>query len=115
MAGSVSYTPTLTKSVKAGAALKKGRFVSAAGAYAAAGGRAYGVTRTDAAQNEMVDVIVLGTAPMETEGAIAVNGQIMVGADGKAKAWAATNEQTGLAVTASAAAGDFVEGLVLAA
>jgi hypothetical protein len=74
----------LTVSVLATAALTHNRFVSPTGGVAAAGGNAYGVTRSDAAIGQLAPVDILGTTQVTAGGAIAAGAAIEVGADGKA-------------------------------
>jgi hypothetical protein len=102
----------LTLTIAATAALTKRRFVTGAGAVAAAAGRALGVARTDAAIGEQVAVDVLGTAIVEVGGAIAVDAQVEVDASGRAVT-IAEGVAVGRALQASAAAGDLIEVLLL--
>lgn len=74
----------LTLSVLATAALNNNRFVSPAGGVAAAGGNAYGVTRSDAAIGQLAPVDVLGTTQVTAGAAIVAGAALEVGIDGKA-------------------------------
>lgn len=74
----------LTLSVLATADLTNNRFVSPTGGVAAAGGNAYGVTRSDAAIGQLAPVDVLGTTQVTAGAAIAAGAALEVGVDGKA-------------------------------
>ncbi|WP_241897840.1 capsid cement protein [Stenotrophomonas maltophilia] len=74
----------LTLSVQATAALTHNRFVSPAGGVAAAGGNAYGVTRSDAEIGQLAPVDVLGTTQVTAGAAIVTGAALEVGVDGKA-------------------------------
>jgi hypothetical protein len=58
-------------------------------AHAAANGPSIGVSKWDAAIGEKVGIINRGIVPMVADGNIAVGQQVMVGANGKPKAYAA--------------------------
>lgn len=74
----------LTLTVSAAAALAACRFVTQAGAYPAAGGTAFGVTRSIAtAAGELVPVDVMGTAIAEAGAAFARDAALQVDASGR--------------------------------
>lgn len=102
----------LSLSIAATAALAAERFVGAAGAYATAGGNAFGVTATEAKVGELVNTDVLGTAVATAGGVIAKNAYVQVGSDGKA-----VTHTTGVAVAqalqGAAADGDRIEVLLI--
>lgn len=109
-------TPILTLSVIAVAALAADRFVTPAGAVPAAGATALGVGRTSAAIGERQPVDVLGTAIVETGGAIAANALVETDAQGRAVTQAAGVVLARLAPgEVATAAGQFVEVLLLPA
>src|SRR5574343_129724 len=106
--------PLLTLSVKAAAALTALRFVSPTGGVAAAGGNAYGVTRSDAATGDYVPVDVLGTTQVTAGAAIAAGAAIEVGTGGKAITPASGKAVARAAPGASAAAdGDVLEVILI--
>lgn len=74
----------LTLTVAAAGALATNRFVNQAGAYPAAGAKAFGVTRTGAElAGDLVPVDVLGTAVAEAAGNFAQDDNLMVDAAGR--------------------------------
>lgn len=77
---------TLTLTVTAAAALAAARFVKQDGNYPAAGGLAFGVTRTGGAVGDLVPVDVHGTAIVECGGTITKDAAVMADASGKAVA-----------------------------
>ena len=98
--------PILRPSVKADAELAAQRFVTTAGAYPAAGARAYGVTHTAAKSGESVAVTTLGITPAETTAAaIAIDDRLKVDADGKVLTHSGTDAVVAVALEAVAAAG----------
>lgn len=108
---------TLTLSIAAAGALAANRFVTQVGAYpAAAGGACFGVTRTSAAASgDLVPVDVQGTAIVEAGDAIsAVDTALMVGTDGRVVPLAGLSKTpVGRAMGTAAAAGDFIEVLLV--
>jgi len=75
--------PILTLTVIASAALQNARAVTQAGAYPAAGGLAFGITRTDGAVGDPVPVDVQGTAIVQAGATFSKDVPLMVGTDGK--------------------------------
>lgn len=106
--------PILTLTVIAAAALAANRFVKQDGSYPAAGGLAYGVTRTGAeAAGEPVPTDIQGTAIVECGGTIAVDDQIMADATGRAvKATVGSKFVLARAMEAGASGG-FIEVLLI--
>ena len=102
----------LTLSVLAAVAITAERFVTAAGAPAAAGANAVGVSKSDAAVGELFPTIVVGTAIVVAGGAVAANDYLEVGADGKAVTQD-TGPAVALALGAAAADGDRIEVLLI--
>lgn len=102
----------LSLPVKATAALTSRRFVTVAGAVPAAGANALGVARSDGATGETVAVDVLGTAVVEAGGAISAGAAVEVDASGRAVTQS-TGVTVGRALEAAAAAGDFIEVLLI--
>jgi hypothetical protein len=74
---------TLCLTVIATAALDNNRAVTQAGAYPAAGGLAFGITRSDAAIGDPTPVDVQGTAIVTAGAAFAKDVPLMVGTNGK--------------------------------
>lgn len=96
----------------AAATLAANRFVEADGTYPSAGGTALGVTRTSAESGDLIPVDVLGTAPVEAGGAVAV-GPVKVDATGRVVTHDSTNVKVGIALSAATTAGQLVEVLLL--
>lgn len=74
---------TLALTVIASAALANNRAVNQAGAYPAAGGLAFGITRSDAAIGDPTPVDVQGTAIVTAGAAFSKDVALMVGTNGK--------------------------------
>ena len=106
-------TSILALSMKATGALTAERFVNQRGAQSGAGTSALGVARTDALVGTLVAVDVLGTAIVQTGGAIAEGDAVASDATGCAVVWAAGATQVGVAMQASAAAGQRIEVFLL--
>jgi hypothetical protein len=102
----------LTLSVLATVAITAERFVTAAGAPAAAGGNAIGASKSDAAVGELFPTIAVGTAIVVAGGAVAANAYVEVGADGKAVTQD-TGPAVGVALSAATADGDRIEVLII--
>jgi len=110
MQGSI---PILTLSVVAAGALATARFVTAAGAYPAAGAGSRGVTRTLAsAAGDLVPMTVLGTELVESGAAVTKDGPVQSDATGRAIDKAA-GITLGFAQNAASAAGQMVEVLLI--
>lgn len=75
--------PILTLTVVATAALENARAVTQAGAYPAAGGLAFGITRSDAAIGDPTPVDVQGTAIVQSGAPFAKDVPLMVGTNGR--------------------------------
>lgn len=103
--------PLLTLTVVAAGALAANRFVTQAGAYPAAGGVGYGVTRTSAsAAGDLVPVDVYGTAIVETGDAVAKDGALMVDSTGRVvPLTVGSKSPVARAMEAAGAAGAFIE------
>ncbi len=102
----------LSLHVVATAALTAHRFVAAGGGVPAAGGNALGVTRQAAAIGESALTDVIGTAVVEAGGAIAAGAAVETDATGRAVTQT-TGVKLGRALEAAAAAGDFIEVLLI--
>lgn len=105
----------LTLTVAAAGVLAASRFVTQAGAYPAAGAKAFGVTRSSAAEaGDLVPVDVLGTAIVEAGAAVALDADLMVDATGRVVALTTGGKApVGRAMEAAGAAGAFIEILLL--
>lgn len=105
----------LTLSVVAAAALEAGRMVNQAGNYPAAGGLAFGATRSAGAIGDPVPVDVMGTAIVTAGGAFAKDAALTVDAAGKVILHDGTAGKfaCGRAMEAAAADGDQVEILLV--
>ena len=106
---------TLTLTIAAAAALVANRFVTQAGAYPAAGARAFGVTRTSAAAaGDLVPVDVNGTAIVEAGAAITFDAPLMLDATGRVVPLAGTGKTpVAVAMEAAGAAGALIEVLLV--
>lgn len=114
MSGSNGSYSTLTLTIIAAAALAGSRFVTQAGAYPAAGGVVYGVTRTPGSVGDPVPVDITGTAIVEAGAAITKDAALMVDATGRVVALSGAGKSpVGRALEAGAAAGDFIEVLLV--
>ena len=104
----------LTLTVIATAVLENNRAVNQAGAYPAAGGLAFGITRSDAAIGDPTPVDVQGTAIATAGAAFTKDVPLMVGADGKLIAHDGDGDKHAIArsMEAAAADGDLVEVLL---
>lgn len=105
----------LTLSVVAAAAVESARMVNQAGSYPAAGGLAFGATRSAGEIGDPVPVDVMGTAIATAGAAFAKDVAVMVGTDGKVIAHdgAAASIAVGRSMQAAAGDGDQVEILLV--
>ncbi|MBN9411345.1 MAG: DUF2190 family protein [Burkholderiales bacterium] len=112
MQGNISL---LTLTIAAAGALAEDRFVTQAGAYPAAGGKSFGVTRTSAsAEGDLVPCDVLGTAIVEAGAAFAKDADLQSDASGRAIALTVgAKHGVARAMQAATAAGQKVEVLLL--
>ena len=114
MSGSNGSISLLCLTVIASAAVAGARFVTQAGGYAAAGGVAYGVTRTPGSAGDPIPVDVLGTAIVEAGAAITKDAALMVDATGRVVPLAGAGKSpVARAQEAATAAGDFIEVLLV--
>lgn len=97
---------TLALTVIATAALVNNRAVNQAGAYPAAGGLAFGITRSDAAIGDPTPVDVQGTAIATAGAAFSKDAPLMVGTDGKLIAHDADGDKHAVARSMEAATAD---------
>lgn len=105
----------LTLTVAAAGELAANRFVTQAGAYPAAGGAAYGVTRTSAAAvGDLVPIDVLGTAIAETGAAVTKDAALMVDSTGRVvPLTVGSKSPVARSMEAAGAAGAFIEVLLV--
>lgn len=99
----------LTLTRKATAAIAARRFVTVAGAQAAADANAFGVSRTDAVIGALFPIDVEGTAVVETGGAIADGDTIKVDASGRGITWGISGAKVAQALEAAGGPGEFIE------
>ncbi|WP_046983764.1 capsid cement protein [Delftia tsuruhatensis] len=106
---------TLTLTVVANAAVSAERFVTQAGSYPTAGGVAFGVTRTSAAQaGDLLPVDVQGTSIVEAGAAISLDAALMVDAQGRVvPLTVGSKSPVARALGAAAGAGERVEVLLV--
>lgn len=106
--------PVLTLTVTAAGAISANRFVTAAGAQAAADANAIGVARTAAAgAGEKIPVDVIGTASVEAGAAVTAGATVKADAQGRAIPWATSGARIGIALEAATAAGQLIEVLLV--
>ena len=98
--------PTLNLTVIAAAALVNNRAVNQAGNYPAAGGLAFGITRSDAATGDPTPVDVQGTAIATAGAAFSKDVPLMVGTDGKLIAHDGDGDKHAVARSMQAATAD---------
>lgn len=105
----------LVLTVAATAALLSRRAVNQSGAYPAAGGLAFGVTRSDAAIGDLTPVTIDGTEIAEAGAAFAKDVPLMVGIAGKLVAHDGDGDKHAVGRSLEAATGDgaFVEVLLV--
>ena len=114
MSGSNGSISTLALTVIATAAIAGCRFVTQSGAYAAAGGVVYGVSRTPGNIGDPVPVDITGTTIVEAGAAITKDAALMVDATGRVVPLSGTGKSpVGRALEAATAAGDFIEVLLV--
>lgn len=105
---------TLTLTVLAAGALAACRFVTQAGAYPAAGAKAFGVTRSSATIGDLVPVDVQGTAIVEAGAAVTLDADLMVDATGRVvPLTVGTKYPVARAMQAASDAGDLIEVLLI--
>lgn len=106
---------TLTLTVVANAAVSAERFVTQSGGYPVAGGVAFGVTRTSAAQaGDLLPVDVQGTSIVEAGAAISLDAALMVDAQGRVvPLTVGSKSPVARALGAAAAAGERIEVLLV--
>ncbi len=102
----------LTLSIVASGAITKHRFVTPGNTQAGAGVNTLGVAREDATLNAGLAIDVVGTAIVEAGGAIAAGAAVETDATGRAVT-KTTGVTVGRALQAAAAAGDFIEVLLI--
>jgi hypothetical protein len=111
----MQYTPVLILSKKAPSAVTKRRFVGFDGAQISTQGAAtLGVAIEDASQNEVFGVVTIGTAIVETGGAINKGDYVI--SDNQGRAIQANNlaiAAGGTTVTSTAANGEILTGSVI--
>ena len=110
---SAQSTPLLTVAVVATSAIAESRFVTLAGAQAAADANTLGVARFAAALGEKVSVDVIGTAVVEAGAVIAAGATLKSDASGRAITWAASGAKVALALDAATASGQMIEVLLI--
>jgi hypothetical protein len=114
MGASSGNIAILTLTVIATAALAANRFVEQDGTYPTAGGKAYGVTRVDAAIGDPTPIDVIGTTIVMCGAAVAKDDDLMVDATGKVVPLTGSGKRgVARAMEAGAADGALIEVLLL--
>lgn len=107
------FTSLLALTVLSTGAIGAERFVTHAGGQAGAAVRTLGIARSKADEaGEIVPVDVIGTAVIETGGAIALGAKLETDAQGRAVTFAA-GTHVATALQAAAGAGEFIEVLLV--
>lgn len=112
---SKSNLPLMTLTVIASAAVAANRAINQAGAYPAAGGLAFGITRSDAAIGDPTPVDVHGTAIATAGAAFSKDVALMVGTDGKVIAHDGDGDKHAIGRSMEAATADLEEVEILLA
>lgn len=112
MSKAVTAIAILTLSVRATGAIVHNRFVTAAGVQAGAKANTVGVANTDAASGETFAAVAIGTISVEAGAAVAIGAALETDASGRAVT-RTDGPTVGRALTAAAAAGQFVEVLLI--
>ncbi len=109
------YHAIFTVTARASGAVQEKRFVDHSGAQAGANANALGVSGASAADGELLPVHVLGTAIVETGGAVNVGDPVSSDAQGRAVVTDGTTYtvKVGRAREAASAAGEFIEVLLI--
>ena len=110
---SAQSTLLLAVAVVATSAIAASRFVTPAVAQAGADANTLGVSRFAAAVGEKVSVDVLGTAVVESGGAVAFGATLKSDASGRAITWAASGAKVALSLDTATAAGQLIEVLLI--
>lgn len=111
-----SYTPVLTKTVRSSGAVSAKRFIGYDGAQiGSAGAAAYGVSLFNADDGEALSVVVMGTAIVETGGAVSKGDKLTADANGKAIVATAGNVVNAIALEDASGAGQEIEVLLVPA
>lgn len=93
-----TYQPVQLLTIEATADIPSARFVSFTGELCALETRAFGVSEIDFGLGDVASVITLGTAVVETSGAILKGADVTSDANGKAKTAIAGNPINGRAI-----------------
>lgn len=107
-----SFSPILTLTVAATAAITANRFITSGGAVPAADANALGVARSGGVSGDKIPVDVLGTAVVESGAAVTINSAVKTDASGRAINWVTSGQRLGVALEAASAAGQFIEVLL---
>lgn len=110
---SAQSTPLLAVAVIATGAIAASRFVTPAAAQAGADVNTLGVARFAAAVGERLSVDVIGTAVVESGGAVAFGATLKSDASGRAITWASSGAKVALALDTAFAAGQLIEVLLI--
>ncbi|WP_150428870.1 capsid cement protein [Dechloromonas sp. CZR5] len=102
----------LSLSLKLTGTVTNNRFVTPAGVQAGAGANTLGVSRQSGVAGDMAAIDVLGTATLESGGAVAAGATIASDATGRAVTWA-SGAKVALALEAATAAGQAIEVLLI--
>jgi|GEM_PF-3682915 len=105
MSKSTSFSPTQVISIKSSSLISEHRFVNFSGSITANSAQVLGVSYLEHKSNEIIPVITLGTAIIETSEAIAVGDKVSATTSGTAKVSAVNDKVNGRAITACSGAG----------
>lgn len=112
MSNNLTYDPIQKISVKVDEDVPAFRFVDAGGSICTESEKAIGVTDSDWLDGDIASVITLGTAIIETTGAVSVGANVSCSTNGKGKTIFGEEEINGRALTGTSGAG-FVKILLI--
>lgn len=108
------FRDVLNLPIVAAGAIAANRFVTPAGAQAAADANTLGVAASAAtAAGQRIPLIALGTAAVTAGAAIARGATLKVDAQGRAITWATAGARVAIALEAATAAGEIIEVLLV--
>lgn len=105
MSKNLTYDPIQKISIKIDEDIPAFRFVDASGSLCAESEKAIGVTDSDWLNGDVASVVSLGTAIIETSGAVAVGDKVSCSTNGMGKTIFGSEEINGWALTATSGAG----------
>lgn len=105
MSKNTAFSPTQVISIKSSSLISEHRFVNFSGSLTANPAQVLGVSYLEHNSNEIIPIITLGTAIIETSEAIAIGDKVSATTSGKAKVSGAEDKVNGRAISACSGAG----------